>query len=137
MCGIAGLIHRGRTGDVGSEMTAMLQSLKHRGPDSTGFAVYGTPHGDELVVRVKIAEHTEFKEGFDLKKTLKDRREQAEARMRESGATILSTNQPTDYALSYRIKYDGDLRQLSTYVEGVEGVEIMSIGKALELIKDL
>ena len=33
MCGIAGLIHRGKTGDIGQEMTAMLQSLKHRGPD--------------------------------------------------------------------------------------------------------
>jgi glutamate synthase domain-containing protein 1 len=30
MCGIAGLIHRGTTGDIGKEMTAMLQSLKHR-----------------------------------------------------------------------------------------------------------
>jgi len=40
MCGIAGLIHRGKSSDVGSEMTSMLQSLKHRGPDSTGFALY-------------------------------------------------------------------------------------------------
>ena len=46
MCGIAGLIHRGKTGDVGQEMTAMLQSLKHRGPDSTGYALYGKPQGD-------------------------------------------------------------------------------------------
>ena len=43
MCGIAGLIHRGKSSDVGAEMTAMLQSLKHRGPDSTGFALYGNP----------------------------------------------------------------------------------------------
>ena len=45
MCGIAGLIHRGKTGDIGTEMTDMLQSLKHRGPDSTGFALYGTAEG--------------------------------------------------------------------------------------------
>ena len=38
MCGIAGFIHRGGSGDIGREMTAMLQSLKHRGPDSSGFA---------------------------------------------------------------------------------------------------
>ena len=56
MCGIAGLIHRGKTGDVGQEMTAMLQSLKHRGPDSTGYALYGKPHGGELVLRFKVAE---------------------------------------------------------------------------------
>ncbi|MBA3520620.1 MAG: glutamine amidotransferase, partial [Rhizobiales bacterium] len=39
MCGIAGLIHRDGATSVGREMTAMLQSLKHRGPDSTGFAI--------------------------------------------------------------------------------------------------
>ena len=50
MCGIAGLIHRGRTGDIGREMTAMLQSMKHRGPDSTGYAVYGPPAADELIL---------------------------------------------------------------------------------------
>ena len=41
MCGIAGLIHRDGVTNVGREMTAMLRSLKHRGPDSTGFAIYG------------------------------------------------------------------------------------------------
>ena len=41
MCGIAGLIHRDGATNVGKEMTAMLQSLRHRGPDSTGFAIYG------------------------------------------------------------------------------------------------
>ena len=43
MCGIAGLIHRGKRSDIGSELSSMLQSLKHRGPDSTGFALYGMP----------------------------------------------------------------------------------------------
>jgi len=38
-----GLIHRGQSGDVGQEMTAMLQSLKHRGPDSTGYALMASP----------------------------------------------------------------------------------------------
>ena len=42
MCGIAGLIHRGKSGNVGGEMTSMLQALKHRGPDSTGYALYGS-----------------------------------------------------------------------------------------------
>ena len=41
MCGIAGLIYKGKSSNVGGEMTAMLQALKHRGPDSTGYAIYG------------------------------------------------------------------------------------------------
>ena len=60
MCGIAGLIHRGRTGEVGREMTEMLKSLKHRGPDSTGYALYGKPKGKELVIRFKVAEQDEM-----------------------------------------------------------------------------
>ena len=40
MCGIAGLIHKGKSANIGGELTAMLQSLKHRGPDSTGFALF-------------------------------------------------------------------------------------------------
>ena len=31
MCGIAGLIHRGKSSNVGSELQQMLQALKHRG----------------------------------------------------------------------------------------------------------
>ena len=42
MCGIAGIIHRGKSTNVGGEMQKMLQSLKHRGPDSTGYALYGS-----------------------------------------------------------------------------------------------
>ena len=66
MCGIAGLIHRRKTGDVGTEMTNMLKSLKHRGPDSTGFALYGQPKGSELVLRFKVAEQDEMSKGFDI-----------------------------------------------------------------------
>ena len=36
MCGIAGVIHRDGPADIGTEITRMLQSMKHRGPDSTG-----------------------------------------------------------------------------------------------------
>ena len=48
MCGIAGIIHRDGPSDIGDELTAMLNSMKHRGPDSTGYAIYGPP--DEMVV---------------------------------------------------------------------------------------
>src|SRR5258707_12573187 len=58
MCGIAGIIHRDGTGDIGSEMTRMLQSMKHRGPDSSGFALYGPP-GELLVMRIKLADPNE------------------------------------------------------------------------------
>ena len=55
MCGIAGIISRDGDRQIGSEMTRMLQSMKHRGPDSTGYALYGAPSKD-WVMRVKLAD---------------------------------------------------------------------------------
>src|SRR3989440_10806866 len=137
MCGIAGLIHRGRTGDVGQEMTAMLKSLKHRGPDSTGYALYGKPHGKELVIRFKVAEQDEMSKGFAIHRQVKERRSEVERRLAELGARIIEESEATEYAFRLRIAYDGDRRRLADYIEDVEGAEILSIGHGLELIKDL
>ena len=57
MCGIAGLIHKNKTVDIGQELQDMLQALKHRGPDSTGFALYGEGHDDNFIMRFKVGEN--------------------------------------------------------------------------------
>jgi len=61
MCGIAGLIYKGKSSDIGQELTSMLQALKHRGPDSTGFALYGHPKADQYIMRFKVAEQEDVK----------------------------------------------------------------------------
>jgi len=137
MCGIAGLIHRGKTGDVGREMTAMLKSLKHRGPDSTGYALYGKPHGKELVIRFKVAEQDEMSKGFKIHQQVKDRHNEVRRRLEEMDARIIDDAEATEYAYRLRIEFDGDLRRLANFIEDVEGAEILSIGHGLELIKDL
>jgi len=137
MCGIAGLIHRKKTGDIGTEMTKMLVSLKHRGPDSTGFALYGKPKGNELVLRFKVAEQEDMAKGFDIHQQVKDRRSEVDRRLKELGAKILKEEEATEYAFRYRIEYDGDRRKLADYIEDIDGAEILSIGLGLELIKDL
>ncbi|OGG44055.1 MAG: glutamine amidotransferase [Candidatus Handelsmanbacteria bacterium RIFCSPLOWO2_12_FULL_64_10] len=137
MCGIAGIIYRGRTSNIGGEMTAMLQSMKHRGPDSTGYAVYGPPAQDEFVVRFKVAEQEDMRKGFEIHRQVKERRAEVDARIQSLGGQIVSAEEATDYAFRYRVKYQGDLRRFSDYIEDVEGAEILSIGASLELIKDL
>ena len=137
MCGIAGLIHRGASGDIGREMTRMLQSLKHRGPDSTGYALYGLPSKNDLVLRFKVAEQEDMAKGFDIHHKVKERKAEIDRRIQELGGTILQEEQATEYAYRYRIAYDGDRRKLADYIEDVEGGEILSLGTALELIKDL
>jgi len=137
MCGIAGLIHRKQTGDIGQEMTAMLQSLKHRGPDSTGYALYGKPRESELVLRFKLAEQAEMSKGFDIHRQIQERRAEIDRRLAELGAKILQAEPATEYAFRYRITFAGDLRRLANYLEDVEGAEMLSMGHGLELIKDL
>ena len=137
MCGLAGIIHRGTTGNVGGELTSMLQSLRHRGPDSAGFAVYGTPRAGELVMRFKLAEQEDLRKGFDIFERIKQRRAAVDERLAEMGAEIAGAEAVTEYAFRYRLRFDGDLRRLADYIEDVEGAEILSLGSALELIKDL
>lgn len=137
MCGIAGLIHRGSSGDIGAEMTSMLQSLKHRGPDSTGFALYGKPKSNELVMRFKVAEQEDLRKGFHIHDQVKERKAEVDRRLAELGATILEEETATEYAYRYRLKYDGDRRKLADFIEDIDNAEILSLGLGLELIKDL
>ena len=55
MCGIAGIIYRdGTQHPIGDEMTRMLQSMKHRGPDSTGYALYGSPEREPVLTERQL-----------------------------------------------------------------------------------
>jgi len=137
MCGIAGIIRRGSPGNIGGEMTSMLQSLKHRGPDSTGFAVYGVPEENQFVMRFKVAEQEDLNSGFDIHQQIIDRRAVVDSRLEEMGAEIISQDTVTEYAFRYTFRKEGDLRRLANYIEDVDGAEILSLGTALELIKDL
>jgi glutamate synthase domain-containing protein 1 len=137
VCGIAGLIHRDGATSVGKEMTSMLKSLKHRGPDSTGFAMYGLSAPDEYVMRLKLAEAEDFATDHHIRQKIRERQAQVDNRLAELGAETIETTEPTPYAFRYRLRYSGDTRQLATDIEQIEGAEVLSFGSALELIKDL
>ena len=119
MCGIAGVIHRDGSSDVGSEMTSMLQSMKHRGPDSSGYALFGRPT-DLIVIRFKLADANDPRD-FDFKERLERHRMESE----------------TEYAYRATVRYDGDLKALADYLEDVPGCEVLSLGHSLEIVKDL
>ena len=137
MCGIAGLIYRDGARNIGGEMTAMLQALKHRGPDSTGFAVYGEPGPNEYILRFKVAEQEDLGRGTKIRRAIAERKAAVDGLLEELGVTVLDLDGPTEYANRYRIAYDGDMKDLADQMEEIEGTEILSIGNALELIKDL
>ncbi len=137
MCGIAGVIHRGGTSDIGTEMTSMLRSLRHRGPDSTGFAIYGKPRSDEYIMRFKVAEQEDLASGFRIHQEIRERKAAVDERLAEMSAVVREEDTATEYAYRYIFGFDGDLKRLAAYIEDLEGVEILSLGRALELIKDL
>ena len=139
MCGIAGLIHKGKTVNIGKELKDMLQALKHRGPDSTGYALYGEGESDNYIMRFKVGENV--KEGstavYEDISVYDSRRKQVDQHIRDLGANILQDQQLTPYSFRYVIKYDKDLMEFSKKIESVEMTEILSLGKTLELVKDI
>jgi glutamate synthase domain-containing protein 1 len=137
MCGIAGIIYRDGGGErhVGRDMTAMLQAMKHRGPDSTGYALY-RPFTEGYVMHVKLAE-SNGNQDFDFEERLRRQRTDVEARIRGIGADVHHVKPTTEHAMAVTFDYDGDLKQLADYVEDVRGTEVLSLGRALEIIKDL
>jgi glutamate synthase domain-containing protein 1 len=118
-------------------MTSMLLSLRHRGPDSTGFAIYGQPRSDDYVMRFKVAEQEDLATGFRIHQEIRDRKAAVDDRLAELGAEVREEDTATEYAYRTIFGYDGDLKRLATYIEDLEGVEVLSLGRALELIKDL
>ena len=138
MCGIAGIIYREGDGEhrVGRDMTSMLQAMKHRGPDSTGYALY-RPETEGYVMHVKLSEENGHHD-FDLAERLSRQRADIEGRMKASGAAISSIDATTSqHAMTVSFGFDGDLKELADYVEDVRDTEVLSLGRSLEIIKDL
>ena len=140
MCGIAGLIHRGKSSNVGSELQGMLQALKHRGEDSTGYALYGDTDGKNFIMRFKVGENV----GEGSSSVMEDvsvydeRKKVVDQTLAEMGAKIVKEERTLPYSLRYEIDYNTkDLLDFSQRIESIPGVEILSMGKSLEVIKDL
>jgi len=139
MCGIAGLIHKGKSVNIGSELQSMLQALKHRGPDSTGYALYADNDGQNFIMRFKVGENVgEGSNAVNEEASVYDERKKiVDKNLSDLGAIIVKEERLTPYSFRYEIKYDKDLMEFSKKIESAEMTEILSIGKSLELIKDI
>ena len=133
MCGIAGILYKGsRVGtNAGKALIDMLDGCQHRGPDSTGFAVYGDSNEGHLRLRLLL--------GVGDDDTIaRDERANTVARVKEvlaaQGAQVVAEETVAD---NYRcvVTFDGDLREFSSAVE--QAAKVISIGSSLEIIKDV
>jgi glutamate synthase domain-containing protein 1 len=136
MCGIAGIIYRDGAHDVGRDMTRMLQSMKHRGPDSTGYALYGPPNG-YYVMRYTLADANDPRD-FEFGDRLRRNQRQVLQRLKNAGADIKDVEEETEYAYRVTFEYGGeDMKDIADRIEDVPGAEVLSLGHSLEIVKDL
>ena len=138
MCGIAGILYRDG-GDsahqIGRDMTRMLQSMKHRGPDSTGYALYG-PSQPAILMRYKLADANTPRD-FEFEERLDRHQRDVLAKLKAAGAGVLEVEPETEYAYRATLEYAGELKELADRVESVPDAEVLSLGHSLEIVKDL
>lgn len=131
MCGIAGrILHT--PGKVGSELVELMQAQAHRGADSTGFAIYGVPLTSGYVVRAMGFDRAWL--GRDLDDFL--------SILREHGADFIEDPTWDDtrdrhYSVRATITEPEDVSRWSAAADQMcKRLEIQSVGRSLEIIKD-
>ena len=103
MCGIAGIIYRGRRArPIGHDMTRMLQSMKHRGPGLDRLRAVRAARRTTIVMRYKLADANDPRD-FDFLERLErhQRRGRGAARPRSARRSI-EVEAETEYA--YRVE---------------------------------
>ena len=132
MCGIAGILYKdGAPGTLGRDLITMLDGCQHRGPDSTGFALYHPTNGArangsqrELHLRFFVGD------GADAEQALGDIR----ARLGEFGADVVEQDLVGTTA-HFRVRFGGDLQQFAYAME--HAAKLASIGESLDIVKDI
>ena len=124
MCGITGIFYKQRDdGPVGQAMSDMCDQLFRRGPDSAGVALYGPPV-DGFVVRVDLD-----RPDLDL----------AEGEVLAAVGDVTSVKEASrkDRSLRVIVADDVDGKLADTIEERVRGARVFSVGRAMEIVKDL
>src|SRR5258708_33333033 len=99
----------------------MHQSSKHRGPDSSGFALYGPPD-DMLVMRIKLADPGEIRD-YGWADRLERNRNGIQARLAKRGAPVDTARGDQGEGVPARVRYSGELKARGAYVGGRPGRE--------------
>ena len=131
MCGIAGRISTG-VGPVGRDIVELAACMRHRGPDSTGFAIYGVPRESGLVIRAFLDDRQSLDTALDSLRVV----------TKEAGSDF--TAEPTwddttqqHVLVRAEIKDVADLAAWTLAAEEQAGLQILSAGRSLEIIKDV
>lgn len=129
MCAIAGLLYKnGRRGGLnmttGQALTAMLDATLHRGPDSTGWALYHPPQDGRLRIRFFLSDTQSVEADIRRLRSL----------LAGQQAHILN-EETTGCTYAVRVAFEGDVQALTHALEGA--TRLVSIGTSLDIIKDV
>ena len=130
MCGISGILHKKARSEgvspVGGELIAMLDSMKHRGKDSTGVTISGEEYEGDLILRLWTGGDEGNEELFS----------RVEDVIAGRGAVVRAKGTWGEY-MRLTVNYEGDISQLAEALINTRGVHIHSIGRVSEVVKDL
>ena len=126
MCGIAGILYKGDHPKmpIGHDLIGMLDGCQHRGPDSTGFALYHETRADHLRLRFFIGN------GKQAEISIAD----IKSKLTEFHAEIVEEEA---VGATYRliVKFSGDVQNFSYAME--HAAKLVSIGASLDIVKDV
>jgi glutamate synthase domain-containing protein 1 len=116
--------HDGARAEVGKALISMLDGCQHRGPDSTGFALYHDPVPGQLRLRFIVGQDAEAELAIQR---VKDK-------LRDYQAEIIDEER---IGAGYRVdvRFHGDLQKFAYDME--EAAKVSSIGESLDIIKDV
>jgi len=126
MCGIAGIMFKGVSNGAatGKALIDMLDGCQHRGPDSTGFALYGAAKEGRLRMRFFVGDGDEAQGAIErIRDTLKSQDVNIVEQQREGNT------------LRVLVEFAGDLQKLAYAVE--HAAKVISIGTSLDIVKDV
>ena len=126
MCGIAGILFKGSHPDIaaGRALIDMLDGCQHRGPDSTGFALYRDAKPGELRLRFFVGD------GDEAAQTV----ERIKAALAEHRAGIIE-EEAIGTSHPFTVEFDGDVKSFAYAMEHV--AKVISLGSSLDIVKDV
>ncbi|MDE0304990.1 MAG: glutamine amidotransferase [Albidovulum sp.] len=132
MCGIAGRILKD-PGPIGRDLVELMDAQVHRGADSTGFALYGQPLESGYIVRAVGFERSRLDSDLeDFKSIINDQ------------GCEFAEDPVADEAESRHVSVRmvvSEIPNLPRWTKAVDEIssrfEVQSVGKSLEIIKDI
>ena len=113
-------------GPIGEDLVKMLESMTHRGKDSSGVTVAGEQLEDDLIIRIWTDDAARAPD-------ILARSEEAVVR---AGGVIKSRSSRGEF-LRLTVSYEGETPDLAEALLNTEGVDLHSIGEVSEVIKDV